>query len=172
MPLSWDEIAHDALEKPDQPIQADATEITKYGAPVVAVVTAVITGILGAAWKVNPNEPAVLFGTAIIVAAVVLGIYFAFASDVRTRGRVTIARFNAISTLAVSPVTNGSVPDSNPGASDTDTALKSAEAKLTKAAADLGAAAKQMEATETKLDAIRRDLVEATKAMQEARNHE
>ena len=101
MPNTWDEIAHTTFENKTQPIQADATNVAKYGAPSVAVVTAILTGILGAAWKVDPSRPAVLFSAAIIVAAVVLGVYLAFATDIRTRGKVEMSRQNAIAWLAV-----------------------------------------------------------------------
>jgi len=102
MPTTWNEIAHATLDNNtnSQPIQADATAVAKYGAPSVAVVTAVLTGILGAAWKLDPSRPAVLFSAAIIVAAIALGIYLAFATDIRTRGAVTIARYEAIAKLA------------------------------------------------------------------------
>lgn len=163
---TWGNIAHDALDKPQQPIQASATDITRFGAPIVAVVTAVITGVLGAAWKVDPSEPAVVIATAIIVAAVVLGLYFAFASDVRTRGAVTIARFEAITSLADSSVATAAEPSKS--ASTNDAVLKSAEDRLTKAVAELETATKQMAAAETELHKTRRDLKGATSAMRDA----
>ena len=79
------EIAHTAPgNNTTQPVRAYATNIVKYGAPSVAVVTAVLTAIPGASWKVDPTRPAVLFSTALIIAAVDVGIYYAFGSDDRT----------------------------------------------------------------------------------------
>jgi hypothetical protein len=136
---TWDETAHKALDNANEPIQANVTNIAKYGAPSVAVVTAIITGILGASWKLDPSRPAVLFGTAIIVAAVVLGIYYAFASDVRTRGAVTIARFEAITKLATAQC----APSGGPA--------PSVQGRLAASAAERDAAIKQLADTRTQL---------------------
>jgi hypothetical protein len=99
--MNWDEIAHRVFEDDnDEHIKADATHLAKYGAPSVAVVTVMLTTLLGNEWNVDPSRPAVLFTAAIIIAAVVAGTYYAFATDIRTRGAVTVARFEAIATLA------------------------------------------------------------------------
>jgi hypothetical protein len=101
MPAPWGEIAHTAFDDANnQPITADATYVAKFGAPAVAIVTALLTALLGASWNLDPQTPAVLFAGAIIVAAVVLGVYVAFASDIHTRGAVTVARFQAVEILA------------------------------------------------------------------------
>ncbi|MGN6867767.1 MAG: hypothetical protein ACTHMY_05110 [Solirubrobacteraceae bacterium] len=136
MPNTWDEIAHSALEdNTSQPVQADATNIVKYGAPSVAVITAVLTAILGASWKVDPTRPAVLFSTAIVIAAVVVGIYYAFGSDVRTRGAVTIARYEAISRLATATTTpaaaNGAAPSLQPSLAVTQAQLDACNKRVT-----------------------------------------
>jgi hypothetical protein len=103
MPDPWDKIGHDVLDKPDnEPIKANPTSIAKYGAPSVALVTAVLAALLGEATNLDPRMPAVVFAAAIIIAAVVLGVYVAFATDIRTRGAVTIARFESIARLAES----------------------------------------------------------------------
>jgi hypothetical protein len=103
MPATWDEIGHTVIEKADdEPIKANPTNIAKYGAPSVALVTTVLAGLLGDVGNLDPQKPAVVFAAAIIIAAVVLGVYVAFSTDIRTRGAVTIARFEAIATLAES----------------------------------------------------------------------
>lgn len=145
MPNTWDEIAHTALEdNTSQPVQADATNIVKYGAPSVAVVTAVLTAILGASWKVDPTRPAVLFSTAIVIAAVVVGIYYAFGSDVRTRGLVTIARYDAISRLATAATTtpaaaNGAAPSVQPALAMTQAQLEACNKRVNAVSDELAA---------------------------------
>ena len=64
------------------------------------MVALLATTLLGDSWNLDPRRAAVVFAAAIIVAAVVLGMYFAFATDVHTRGQVTIARLEAIARLA------------------------------------------------------------------------
>ena len=99
--MKWDEIAHRVFEDDnDEHIKADTTHLAKYGAPSVALVTVMLTTLLGERWNLDASEPAVLFTAAIIITAVVAGTYYAFASDIRTRGAVTVARFEAIAALA------------------------------------------------------------------------
>jgi hypothetical protein len=125
---TWNEIAHKAFEEGDKElIQADATNVTKFGAPAVAVVTALLIGLLGASWKLDPSRPAVLFAAAIIVAAIMIGIYFAFASDVRTRGAVSIARFDAITKLATEEL---DAANANKRAEEANAAQRAAESEL------------------------------------------
>jgi hypothetical protein len=100
---NWDEIAHDTFDKnEDQPIGANATNLAKFGAPSAAIVAALLSTVLGTAWKVDPSKPAVVIAAAVIVAAVMLGLFYAFASDIRTRGAVTVARYEAVARIAAS----------------------------------------------------------------------
>jgi hypothetical protein len=99
MANSWDEIAHTTLEETSEPIAADATNIAKFGAPSVAIVTAVLAGVLGDAGKLSLKSPSVVVAAAVIAAAVVLGVYLAFATDIHTRGIVAVARFDAIAAI-------------------------------------------------------------------------
>lgn len=151
----WNEVAHDLLDKVDnEPIKANPTNLAAFGAPAVAIVTALLAGILGTAWSLDPKKPAVVIAAAIIIAAVVLGVYFAFATDIRARGAVTRARYEAISALAAEAT-----------ASDAADAKKSAETAITaqkNAEAAQKAAENAQKAAEAGLaDAIhRRDLAE------------
>jgi hypothetical protein len=101
MAKTWMEIAHEALDDKDNDvIKANPTNLTKYGATAVGVVTVALTAVLGSAWSLNPKEPAVVIAAAIIAASVVIGICAVFANDVHTRGVVTAARFEAVTKLA------------------------------------------------------------------------
>ena len=72
MPESWNELAHEALKEQREPITASTTNIAKFGAPIVAVITAVVTGIFGASTDLSLKDPTTVIAAAIIVAAVVL----------------------------------------------------------------------------------------------------
>lgn len=97
----WGDIAHEALDdKQDDVIKADATNLTKYGATAVGVVTVLLAAVLGSAWSLDPKQPSVVIAAAIIAAAVVIGVCAVFANDVHTRGVVTAARYDALTRLA------------------------------------------------------------------------
>jgi len=100
MATPWEDLAHSALDDGSKPITANATNIAKFGTPAVGIVTALLAALLGSHWNLDPQRSSVVIGAAVVVAAVVLGTYFAFASDIRTRGAVSIARFEAIARLA------------------------------------------------------------------------
>lgn len=100
---TWDSVAHAVIkESDDELIKADPTNLAKYGAPSVAVITAVLAAVLGANWKggLDPTKPGVVLAAAIIAAAAVLGVCFVFLTDIRTRGAMTIARYEALAALA------------------------------------------------------------------------
>jgi hypothetical protein len=174
MANTWDEIAHTALENnTSQPIQADATNVVKYGAPSVAVVTTILTAILGASWKVDPSQPAVLFSTAIIIAAIVTGIYIAFAIDVRTRGAVTIARYEAIAklTTATDPTANGATPAVHATLAATRAQLDVATKRVTKVSTDLAQATQQRDQALGQLEDTRSQLADAKQQLSDLAAH-
>lgn len=139
MAATWDEMAHKVLDVDGDPIKADATNLAKYGAPAVGVVAAVLAAVLGSAWNLDPSKPAVIIAAAVIVASVVLGIYFAFAWDIRSRGSVTTARFVAITGLAEQAgmqeaiAAQKKIDDAAASQKAAEAAQKAAEAKLTEA---------------------------------------
>jgi hypothetical protein len=100
MASNWAEIAHKTLDEERQPITADATSIAKYGAPTVALITALGAGLFGGLLDLSPKDnPEVVVAGAIVIAAAVLGVFLAFAIDIWTRGAVMIARYQAITRL-------------------------------------------------------------------------
>ena len=132
MAAPWADIAHEALDdKGNDVIKADATSLTKYGATAVGVVTVLLTAVLGSAWSLDPKQPAVVIAAAIIAAAVVIGVCGVFANDVRTRGLVTAARFEALTNLAKMETAKN--------LSDLNTKIAEANAARDEAKADLKA---------------------------------
>ena len=100
---TWDSVAHAVIKESDSElIKANPTNLAKYGAPSVAIVTAVLAAVLGSNWKggLDPAQPGVVLAAAIIVAAAVLGVCFVFLTDIRTRGAMTVARYEALAALA------------------------------------------------------------------------
>lgn len=99
--MTWEELAKEALSEANKkPITAEATNIAKFGAPAAAVVSSVLVVLLGETWQLDTSRSEVIIAAAVVAAAVMLGIYHAFASDVRTRGAVAVARLERLSALA------------------------------------------------------------------------
>ncbi len=147
--MTWDELAKQALSDAKEPITADATNITKFGAPAAAVVTGVLAVVLGETWELDPTQSEVVIAAAVVAAAVVLGIYHAFASDVRTRGAVTVARLERLSVLAEEEMRRDATR-----AEDAD-AVKAAIAERDAAAKDAADAQTALEVANAKLDECR-----------------
>lgn len=155
MPASWDEVGHTVIEKADdEPIKANPTNIAKYGAPSVALVTALLAGLLGETWNLDPSRPAVVFAAAIVVAAVVLGVYLAFATDIRTRGAVTISRFEAIAKLADGEAQAKRADAAVAAQAAAETELASKKAELDKKTVELDRANLELRATKAAFELL------------------
>ncbi len=100
----WKQLAHEALsDKPEQ-ITADASDSTKNNAWVVGVIGVAAPAIAGGFEVLGADPPAaVLFSAGAIFTASVLAMAFLIAMDFRTRGLVTVARFEALTVLAQLP---------------------------------------------------------------------
>lgn len=98
----WEALAQAALTDP-KPITADATNITKFGAPAAAIATALLTAF-GVGVMPDANLDEAVIGAAIVIAAVMLGVYHAFASDLRTRGALAIERIEVLGALAAADI--------------------------------------------------------------------
>lgn len=98
---SWKELAHEALsDKPEQ-ITANASDSTKRSALVVGVIGLAAPVIANGFEAFGADPPAaVLFSAGAIFAASVFAVAFVIAMDFRTRGLITIARFEALTALA------------------------------------------------------------------------
>jgi len=100
--MGWETLAETALTDP-KPITADATNITKFGAPAAAIATALLTAF-GVGVMPDANLDEAVIGAAIVIAAVMLGVYHAFASDLRTRGALAIKRLEVLAALAAADI--------------------------------------------------------------------
>lgn len=98
--MTWEERAEKELSDAKEPITAEATNITKFGAPAAAIFTSVGAVLLGDKWNLDPNNGEVVIAAAVVAAAVMLGVYHAFASDVRARGAVAVERLQSLTALA------------------------------------------------------------------------
>ncbi len=152
MPESWNELAQDALKEQREPITASTTNIAKFGAPIVAVITAVVTGIFGASTDLSLKDPTTVIAAAIIVAAVVLGVYAAFAVDIYTRGSVSRGRFHALATIVLKDA------ESRTAASDAQHDLTTATDARDAAEAQVIALKAKEAALEAELQAVRKEL--------------
>ncbi len=97
---TWEELANEALSDAREPITANATDLTKFGVPATAIATVLLTGLLGIALDLDASRGDVVVAASIVLAAIMLGVYHAIASDIRTRGAVTIARIERLGDLA------------------------------------------------------------------------
>lgn len=100
----WKQLAHKALDDKPEQITADASNSTKNNAWVVGIIGVAAPAIAAGfeAFGDNP-APAVLIAAGAIIAASVLAMAFVIAMDFRTRGLVTVARFEALTVLAQLP---------------------------------------------------------------------
>jgi hypothetical protein len=96
----WQKLANEALGEKEQPISANAGNVNKVAAGIAAAF-----GVLGpaaiAVFKPLESKPAVEMASAAgLLVAAILAIAIIIASDFRTRGHVTGARFAALAQLA------------------------------------------------------------------------
>jgi hypothetical protein len=95
---SWDDRAAEEFDKPDEPISARASDLTKFGAPVAAFIVTVAAAAGGVASDAPPAESVI--AVAIVVATAVAGLFYVFAADFRSRAAATVARFQMLGKLA------------------------------------------------------------------------
>jgi Tfp pilus assembly protein PilV len=138
----WKVLAHDALKDPRQPITADTTNVAKFGAAGAVLVTTFVTGVLGGTDNLDFSRSEVVVAAAIIVAAVLLGVYHAFAVDLSTRGAVAITRIETLGELAREEMRRDATrrDAADAAALGVTTALKETAAKLATAQCELKAA--------------------------------
>jgi hypothetical protein len=95
----WQDIAWEALKEPEEQISAKPSEITRIGAPVVALAGTLIAAVLGAEFNFDPKQAETVIAAAIIVSISIAAVVFAYTSDFRTRGRLAAARFDALARI-------------------------------------------------------------------------
>ena len=99
----WQTFAEEILKpsvKPDELVTARTSDITKLGAAVTTVVGLVMTSLFGANFAWNGQKVETVVAAALIVSTCIAGVLLVYASDFRTRGRVAVARFDAIARIA------------------------------------------------------------------------
>jgi hypothetical protein len=143
---SWEQVASKALSDPQEVMSANATNLAKFAAPTAAVATALLTLLLGDHWNLDPKRDAVVIAAAALASAAILGLYYAFASDIRTRGAVTIARFEALAQIL------GDDWERQGAQADDKKKLEAAEATTIDTQAKLTASEKELAATKSALD--------------------
>jgi hypothetical protein len=92
---TWDDLARKEYAKPDEPISARASDLTKIGAPVAAFITAVAAGLGG--WVADGPAGPRVFAVSIVIAVAVGGLFYVFAADFKSRAAVEVARLNNLS---------------------------------------------------------------------------
>jgi hypothetical protein len=154
--MTWEDLAKQALSDAKEPITAKATNIAKFGAPAAAVVSSVVVVLLGDTWQLDTSRSEVVIAAAVVAAAVMLGVYHAFASDVRTRGAVAVARLERLSALAGEEMRRDATR-----AEDAD-AVKAASVERDAAAKEAADARTALEVANAELDECReaRTLIE------------
>lgn len=97
----WQTLAHDALtpDNSDALVTSRTSDITKIGAPVVALLGVLIAAVLGNQFEFDPSKAETVIAAAIIVSTSILGVLLVYASDFRTRGRTAAARFDALARI-------------------------------------------------------------------------
>ncbi len=92
---SWDKIARDEYAKPHEPIAAQASDLTKFGAPIAGFIVAVAAAFGG--WVADAPKGETVIGVSIVIAVAVAGVFYVFAADFRTRGATAVGRLNNLS---------------------------------------------------------------------------
>lgn len=92
VPDTWEELARKEYAKPDEPISARASDLSKIGAPVAAFITAVLAAVGG--WVADAPLGHTVIAVAVVVAVAVGGLFYVFAADFHSRAMVAVARFN------------------------------------------------------------------------------
>ena len=105
-----------------------------------------LTVFLGEKWNLDPSRGEVVFAAAIVATAVLLGVYYAFATDVRTRGEVAIARIETLGEMSVAEMSEDAT------LADRTTALAAATAATDAAKKDLVASEEQRGVLEGRLE--------------------
>jgi hypothetical protein len=100
---SWKQLAHNALKDDNMQVLADASDATKVGASITGLLGVMAPALVAAFELFGDQEPDMFIAAAIVLAAGVLALAIIIASDFRTRGGVTAARFAALSSLAEIP---------------------------------------------------------------------
>jgi hypothetical protein len=98
MPDTWDDLARSEYAKPEEPVSARASDLTKIGAPVAAFITAVLAAVGG--WVADAPRGHTVIAVAVVVAVAVGGLLYVFAADFRSRAAVAVARLNNLSVHA------------------------------------------------------------------------
>jgi hypothetical protein len=89
MKETWDELARKEFAKPEEPISARASDLSKIGAPVAASATVILAVAGGFATDADPEFTVI--GAALLVSVAAWGLFFVFATDFRTRAAVSVA---------------------------------------------------------------------------------
>lgn len=95
MTKSWDTITRDEFAKKREPITAQAADISKFGAPAAAVVTALLAAF-GGTELFDANRGETVIAVAIVTAVAVGGAFYVLAHDYRTRGALWVARVETL----------------------------------------------------------------------------
>jgi hypothetical protein len=98
VPETWDDLARREYAKPEEPVSARASDLTKIGAPVAAFIAAALAAIGG--WVADAPRGHTVIAVAAVVAVAVGGLFYVFAADFRSRAAVAVARFNNLSLRA------------------------------------------------------------------------
>jgi hypothetical protein len=99
---NWEKLAWDELQggkDGEEQIAAKASDITKLGPPVVALIGALLVGLGGSAANLDWTQGETVIAIGVIVSTTILGVLLIYANDFRTRGRVTVARLEAIANV-------------------------------------------------------------------------
>jgi hypothetical protein len=148
---TWDDRARKEFDRPDEPISARASDLTKIGAPVAAFIVAIAASIGG--WVSDADPDVSLIAVAVVVATAVGGLFYVFAADFRSRAAGTVARFEALATLVSAE------------AKATDAALAEADTQVREAEAQSKA---RIEAADKAIAAGEKEQADAIKARESA----
>ena len=168
MPESWDDLARQEYAKPDEPISARASDLTKFGAPVAAFITAALAAVGG--WVADAPPAERVIGVAIVTAVAVGGLFYVFAADFKSRAAGTVARFNNLSKHAAheaeaSETVKAEARAETKLAEQAKEAAEDAEKRADMAQEDADAratqATKRVEAADGEVAELTRNLVEA-----------
>jgi hypothetical protein len=162
---TWDEIARKEYAKPDEPISARASDLSKIGAPVATSITAILAAIGGWVSEAPPEQTVIAVG--VVVAVAVGGLLYVFAADFRSRAAVSVARFESLGRHA-----QAEAKGNEKVTADARAEVAKAEAASTAKNQAADAAKKEAEDAQTKAEKAREaadaKAAEASKRIEEA----